>query len=560
MRALKKIASVPVAVALCVAALWGICAISVATLYPTASQSTSAYRLASFSGNALAFVNKLQQERAAAAAYLATHGTAKSAIRLNKSANRFKKNMNGTDRRHEMFRKSVGRFNSDDYGTELTAALREADALFAGLGSIRTRILDSAVSAEDAIAYYTKIISMVSKSIFLLETQPLGDAASDRSRKAYVSLVRAAELSSQDMADGLTFLGSRNKGREPGESRPQVSEAEQGLLSKYQSLATAEPLALFEAWSQSEAKSATDEMRKNMARESNEASASRTYTVGEWFRVFRGSLVGLFKIELAQQQSFVKKVSDDAARAAYLFVTLTFGAGLATLVAVTWFRPAYFRHGLLALLIFGNIALIAWATTVGADWLVKESGPIESLQAVALAAAFFIFCANTANTKGAARVAAIIFTCACFLLFFREFDFRVYGAPEWLVTASSGTGRRILFVAIIAVLTVYVATQWRLFTAMVRPFLKWDAWPLLLWLPLLLTGELIEVVTHNTRKDASFGYWGNGQFWEELFELDAYLVLLFGAYVFAEIFGLRTKQESLSRLESCKHAFAARKS
>ena len=114
--------------------------------------------------------------------------------------------------------------------------------------------------------------------------------------------------------------------------------------------------------------------------------------------------------------------------------------------------------------------------------------------------------------------------------------------------------------AIIAVLLLYVATQWRHFTAMVRPFLKWGAWPLLLWLPLLLVGEMIEVATHATRKDALLGYWANGEFWEELLELNAYLVLLFGAYVFAEIFGLRTKQDSVSRLTSFRNALAARKS
>lgn len=551
MRAFKRFATVPTAVGICIAVFWGLCALSVVSIYPTASQSTSAHRLGFFSGNALALIHKLQQERAAAAGHLSMNGN-------KKLARQFKKEANSTDHRHAMFQKFAGRFNSAGYGAELTTPLKEADALFAGLGGMRTRISDSAVSAEEAVSYYTRIIEKLSKSIFLLEAQQLSHGASDQSRKAYSRIVKASELSSRDMADGAVFLGRQNKGSKRDGSWRKISAAEKALLTDYRSLATAERRALFDAWSESKAKSAADSMRNELANGST-TMADGQYTAAKWLKAFRKNLAGLQQIALAQQRDFIKNAGGAAARSAYLFVILTLVASVATLAAMAWFQPAYFRQTLLALLLLGNLALIAWAFTIGPDWLVKESGPIESLQAFALAAAFFVFCADAANSRDAPRVVAIVFSCACFLLFFREVDFRVYGAPEWLIAISSGPGRRVLFVIILAILAVYVAAQRRHLRAMIRPCLKWSAWPLLLWLPLLLAGEQIEVMTHATRKDGLLGYWESGQFWEELLEFNAYLVLLFGAYAFGEIFGLRTRQESTFRLTSLKNALAAKK-
>lgn len=553
MKALKKNAAVPVAVALCIALMWGLGAITFATSYQTASQSTSASRLSVFSRTVFALIHNLQYERAAAAGYLSTGRSAGS-------ANLFKTWSDHVDNARAGFRKSIGRFNSDDYGQELTSALRRADELLDGIGDMRMRISETTVVPDEVVAYYTQIISNLSESVFPLEKQKLERAPSDQSRKAYLAIVRVIELASRDMAEGTLFLDRWNNGAKQDGAWRQISADESALLAEYRSVADAEQRALFDAWSNSNAKSAADKMRTALTEAPSATAAGGDLTVTRWLQVLGSNVAALNQIAWAQQRDFIKSVGGDAARAAYLFVALTVVASLATLVAVAWFRPASFRHALFALLLVGNLALISWAQAVGPDWLVKESGPIESLQAFALAAAFFIFCANIAGSRDVSRVAAIAFTCTCFLLFFREFDFRVYGAPEWLVAVSTGPVRRVLYVAIIAVLLLYVATQWRHFTAMVRPFLKWDAWPLLLWLPLLLVGEMIEVATHATRKDALLGYWANGEFWEELLELNAYLVLLFGAYVFAEIFGLRTKQDSVSRLTSFRNALAARKS
>ena len=51
----------------------------------------------------------------------------------------------------------------------------------------------------------------------------------------------------------------------------------------------------------------------------------------------------------------------------------------------------------------------------------------------------------------------------------------------------------------------------------------------------MLAGEAVELLTHATRKDEFHGYWSTGQFWEELLELDAYIVLVFAALVFSTI-------------------------
>jgi hypothetical protein len=57
-------------------------------------------------------------------------------------------------------------------------------------------------------------------------------------------------------------------------------------------------------------------------------------------------------------------------------------------------------------------------------------------------------------------------------------------------------------------------------------------------------GQEIEVRTHEARNNALQGYWVNGQFWEELFELNAYLALLYAAFVFRDVYGSRSPRGS----------------
>jgi len=179
----------------------------------------------------------------------------------------------------------------------------------------------------------------------------------------------------------------------------------------------------------------------------------------------------------------------------------------------------------------GNIVLSA-----GLDQLAHENGPMENLQAVALAFAFALFCLKAANEPDAARTAAVALASLCFILLLRELDFRIYDVSGWLITVTSGHVRRVIIWLVASLTVIYILSRFRHLPGLIQSSLTWKAWPFYLWFPLFLAGQGIEVWTHEARNDALQGYWVNGQFWEELFELNAYLALLFAAYIFSEVY------------------------
>jgi len=174
--------------------------------------------------------------------------------------------------------------------------------------------------------------------------------------------------------------------------------------------------------------------------------------------------------------------------------------------------------------------------SAGIDQLAHENGPIENLQVVALACAFALFCLQATKEPGASRTAAVALASLCFIVLLREVDFRMFDAPDWLITVTSGHGRRVIMWLVASLAVIYVLSRFRHLPSLIRSSLIWKAWPFYLWFPLFLLGQGIEVWTHEARNDALQGYWVNGQFWEELFELNAYLALLFAAFVFSDVY------------------------
>ena len=87
-----------------------------------------------------------------------------------------------------------------------------------------------------------------------------------------------------------------------------------------------------------------------------------------------------------------------------------------------------------------------------------------------------------------------------------------------------------------SITVLYVLSRFRHLPGLIRSSLRWKAWPFYLWLPLFLAGQWIEVWTNEARYEPLRGSWVSGQFWEEMFELSAYLVLLFAAYAFSDVY------------------------
>jgi len=202
----------------------------------------------------------------------------------------------------------------------------------------------------------------------------------------------------------------------------------------------------------------------------------------------------------------------------------------------------------LALIVAINIPFIVWGLSAGGEFLTDEGGVLETSQAAMILGAFIWFCSDAARFGQPSKSAAVILSCICLFMFFREVDFRTYGAPDWVIGLSSGHGRRILFTAGAAFVLYYAVRNYRNLLQLVPAGLKLRAWPFYVWPVLLILGELVEVYTHKTRKDDLHGFWTSGQFWEEMLELDAYILLAYAAVVFGSIMrGTITKNSSRAR-------------
>ncbi len=175
--------------------------------------------------------------------------------------------------------------------------------------------------------------------------------------------------------------------------------------------------------------------------------------------------------------------------------------------------------------------------SAGLDRLAHENGPIENLQAVAVAFALALFCLQAVKQSGAARTAAVALAGVCFIVLLREVDLRIYDVPGWLMAVTSGHGRRVIIWLVASLTVIYVLSRFRHLPSLIRSNLTWKAWPFYLWFPLFLMGQGIEVWTNGAHNGALRETWVSGQFWEEWFELNAYLALLFAAFVFSDVYG-----------------------
>ncbi|GBE44635.1 MAG TPA: hypothetical protein ENH05_09880 [Rhizobiales bacterium] len=209
-------------------------------------------------------------------------------------------------------------------------------------------------------------------------------------------------------------------------------------------------------------------------------------------------------------------------------------------------------RGFFLIVVLVNAGLVAW-WWLSQQQISHENGPIENLQAITLLVTFALFCMTAAKDSGVVRTAAIALAASSFLLLVREIDLRAYIAPEWRVTASAGAKQLMWLVA--ASTLVYVLTRYRHLLKVIRSSLTpeaWKAWAFYLWLPLLIVSQLIEEWTDVTRLDDRYAYWASGQFWEEIFELNAYLVFLYTAYLL-KIAGRRSRAARASA-DAMRHA------
>lgn len=200
---------------------------------------------------------------------------------------------------------------------------------------------------------------------------------------------------------------------------------------------------------------------------------------------------------------------------------------------MTTHRQLKSAHIFFLIVALGNIGLLGW-WWLSAHEISNESGPIENLQAAVLFLVFVIFCFNSMKLEGAGRTVAVIFCFLCFFMFFREVDFQDMTESDAILSITRGHTQKLIFWFSLLLMSGYIISQFIYFRAMVAAMLHWRAWPYYTWLVLIISGELTEEFSRATGNL----FWDfvipNGNFWEEMLELNAYMALMFASITLYE--------------------------
>lgn len=162
-----------------------------------------------------------------------------------------------------------------------------------------------------------------------------------------------------------------------------------------------------------------------------------------------------------------------------------------------------------------------------------ESGPIETVQLVYLAAGALLFFAAAVTLSGAERMFCVAMAMLCLVFFLREMEIDDAGPIAAYLESKLLRTHEALVVA--AVTIVYLVFRWSLIGGVVRFVLSKSAWPFYVAAVLLLVGGIFDVF-HGPVPN---------QIKEEIFECSSYLaLLLIAAAIFYQQPGARIRSMS----------------
>ena len=191
----------------------------------------------------------------------------------------------------------------------------------------------------------------------------------------------------------------------------------------------------------------------------------------------------------------------------------------------------------------GGLLVWAWMSSYG---IVNENGPIENIQVLILGLSFVTYVLIFSKQEGAAQTLAAVFFFLCIFLILKELDFRelrIVGPnikSYWVEKTILEQIRKLLSWFILLLLMVFLISRIRDIPSMARAMISWSAWPYYLCFALLLLSQALEhpgfrnpdglVDPELLQAKAEFHRsLAIGKFWEELIELNAYLVLFYAA-------------------------------
>lgn len=525
--AFKRLTSGALTTAIVLAVAWALCALVLVMLQPGAHQSNRGHRLATFTAHSLNLARALNAELVA---------NLEVETATNAGSGSLQAAYERTDLTKTVFEKNWGRFNSSDFGGGLGDQIESARRKLLELAELRNRMRDNEIGAPRAAEAYLDMITPLVALGPYFEDLELHNAAIDRPRKRLVRLLKLAEATSLEARAGLASLSSGQLSAQIERNWNKAAEMRQAQMGAYSKILKegGAPGPNF--------KNGLKVLNKAALMSADFLSAARSGQTSEfpssaaW--ISASANVQVFLIDRSHSQRHaIGLIAEETARHLNLLVILVVTAATVITVIVLSIRSRRPAETLfVALTIALNVPLVIWATTAGPDFLADEFGVLEFAQAFALLMAAVMALVDAAKYSQPTRTAAILLSSVCAFLFFRELDLRVFDAPYWLVAVSTGEVRRAIFVIGASATIIYAVSQFRNLIKLIPCALSWKIWPFVSWPILLILGEVVAVMTHDTRTDDLHGFWQAGQFWEELLELDAYIVLLYAAYVFGDAF------------------------
>ncbi len=183
-----------------------------------------------------------------------------------------------------------------------------------------------------------------------------------------------------------------------------------------------------------------------------------------------------------------------------------------------------FDFALIFVVIAGNILIWLSTDADNVKLLTREHGILENAQTVLLILSSIAFLFGIAGREAAVKSLSIAFAALCFVMLFREIDWRRLNVPDWLVWTESAPQRDLLFIGLVLAIAAYLYWQRSMMPGWIR-HLSWPrAWTIYACGALLMVSFVMDV-----------GFVGGeqGRRWEEMVELDAYIFLLVFALQYA---------------------------
>lgn len=205
------------------------------------------------------------------------------------------------------------------------------------------------------------------------------------------------------------------------------------------------------------------------------------------------------------------------------------GTGITTVFDEAMLRNRGLLTTILLIALAGvNIVLTVWWWGTSDD-IARESGPIENLQLVMLAAAAFVFAQG--GRKGDDVLRPFLFCCcmASIYLLFREIDFRTMPVSDWVRMLSSGVMRKTIQGIILLLLAGYALLNFGAIRSAVSRMSAGECWPYVCVFALFALSKGAEEISRADKNPVGDFALPHGQVWEEMLELNADMMLLVAA-------------------------------